>query len=118
MCLIHLLVIKGAISHHNITLVCLKRLPHFEFLKVKNPVGAVLKADQMRVIISLNKGNHMIVLDSNTGIVSATVREMALGLDLAQLQVLSVEEEGIICTGLIVCFSAQYNNCLIVQSGD
>ena len=60
----------------------------------------------------------MIVLDSNTGIVSATVREMALGLDLAQLQVPSVEEEGIICTSLIVRFSAQYDNCLIVQSGD
>ena len=30
------------------------RLPRFEFLKVTDPVGAVLEADQVRVIISLN----------------------------------------------------------------
>ena len=83
-----------------------------------DPVGAVLKADQMRVIISLNKGNHMVVLNSNTGIVSATISEMALSLDWAHLQAPSVEEEGIIRTGLIVRFSSKYDNCLIVQSSD
>ena len=60
----------------------------------------------------------MIVLDSDTGVVSSTVREVALSLDLAQLQVPSIEEEGVTCTSPIVRFSAQYDNRLIVHSGD
>ena len=60
----------------------------------------------------------MIVLDSNTGIVPATIRELALSLDLAQLQVRSIEVESVICPGLLIRLSAQYDNCLIIQSGD
>ena len=60
----------------------------------------------------------MVVLDANTGIVSATEREVALSLDLVQKQALGIQVEGVIGTSLLVRFSAQYDNRLIVQSGD
>ena len=108
----------GAICHHSVTLVCWKRLPHSELVEVSDTVGVRLKADEVRVGICLNEGNHLIVLDSDTGIVPATVREIALSLDLAQLQAIRIKEESVTCLGLIGRLSAQYDNCLIVQSRD
>ena len=53
----------------------------------------------------------MVVLHSDTGIVPATEREMALSLDLTHLQVRSIEEERVISPSLTARLSTQYDNC-------
>ena len=60
----------------------------------------------------------MAVLDSNTGIVPSTERKIALNLDRVQHLCPSIKVEDVINASLFVRFSTQYDNCLIIQSGD